>query len=63
MTTLPLHVPTAIPFTLLKAPPAAHRSGDSRLNWDGTPAQWSGARSRKQGGPEAGRWRQRGGEA
>ena len=47
---VPFHVPTAVPFTLRKRAPVDHCSGDSGLNWDGTPAQSSGTRGHHQVG-------------
>ncbi len=63
VTSLPIHVPPVVPFALLKSLPVAHRSGESRLNWDGTPAHSSGPRGSRHGGADADHWRQRGGAA
>jgi hypothetical protein len=42
---LPFHVPSVIPFILLKRPPFGPCPGTFWPNWDGTPAHSSGALS------------------
>lgn len=59
----PFRDPFDAPFVLLKRPPVRHCCGVPRPNWDGTPAQSSGARGHHKGQPLSGRWRRQGGVA
>jgi len=59
----PFRDPFDAPFTLLTRPPGGPCSGDSRPNWDGTPAHSSGAWGGDTGQALSGRWPQPGGMA
>lgn len=59
----PFRDPFDAPFVLLKRPPVRHCCGVPHPNWDGTPAQSSGARGHHKGHPLSGRWRRQGGAA
>ena len=58
---IPFHVPTDVPFVLLKRPPVDHGCGDFAPNWDGTTAQSSGTRGRTDISVGVDTWRLHGG--
>lgn len=59
----PFHDPFDAPITLPTRPPIGRHSGDSRPNWDGTPAHSSGMRDCGTGEPVGDLWSQPGGVA